>query len=108
MLGDQGFGGFRAEVAQEDDQGVAAGGVDVRHGLLHVQLVFDGHGALIDVLFAVGLDDRRAALLGQLDGEAVAGYGDDAKLYDRNIAHHKKSLLKNIDGQAVSLGNLRE
>ena len=85
LLRDQRFGGLGAEVSQEDHQGVAAGGLHVLHGLEHVQLIFHGDGALVEILTPVGLDDIFPALGGKGDGEAVPGDGDDAQLDDRDV-----------------------
>ena len=87
VFGDQGLGRLGAEVAEEDDQRVAAGGLDVVDGLEHVLLVLNGDGALVDVA-AAGFDDRLTSGDGQADGEAVAGDGDDAELDFGNVCHH--------------------
>ena len=87
VLRDQGLGGLGAEVAKEDDQGVAAGGLDIVNGLDHVQLVLHGDGALIQAALA-DLDNGLAPGDGQADGEAVAGDGDDAEFDFRNVLHH--------------------
>ena len=87
VLRDQGLGSLGTEVAQEDDQGVAAGGLDIVNGLEHVQLVLHGDGALIQTALA-DLDDGLASGDGEADGEAVAGDGDDAELDFRNVLHH--------------------
>ena len=86
-LGDQRFGGFGAEVAQEHHQRVAAGGAHVLDGLEGVLFVLHGDGALVEAL-AIGLDDGGAASLAQRDGEAVAADGDDAGFDDRNVVQH--------------------
>ena len=85
LLGNQRFGRLGAEVSQEDHQGVAAGGLHVLHSLEHVQLIFHGDGALVEILAPVGLDDIFPALGGQGNGEAVPGDGDDAQLDGRDV-----------------------
>ena len=93
ILGDQGLGGLRTEIAQEHDGGVAALRLQGLHGLAHIQLVFHshldlGHGQLL--LGALG-GDGSAALLTELDRETVAGHGDKADLDFRDVGHHGKT-----------------
>ena len=87
VLRNQGLGGLGTEVAQEDNQSIAAGGLNVVDGLEHVQLVLHRHGALIQAAFA-DLDDGLASGNGQADGEAVAGDSDDTEFDFRNVLHH--------------------
>ena len=86
LLDKQGLGGLGAEVAQEDHQGVDAVGLHVGDGGGGVLLVLNGDGALIQP-FAVLGHDVLPPLGGQRDGEAVAGYGNDAKLHFRDVLH---------------------
>ena len=86
VLGNQRLGRLGAEVAEEDNQRVDAGGLHVVDSLEHVGLVLNGDGALIDVA-AAGLDDGFASRDGQADGEAVAGDRNDAEFYFRNVLH---------------------
>ena len=90
VLGDEGLGGLGAEVAEEDDQGVAAGGLDLVDGLEHVELVLDGGLALVYVEAALGtgLNDGGAAALRQGDDEAVAADSDDAELNVGDVGEH--------------------
>ena len=64
-------------------------GADIGGGFLGIQLVFHGDGALIDAL-AVGFHNGLAAGGGQGNGEAVAGYGDDAQFHFRNVVIHSR------------------
>ena len=86
-LGNQGFGGLRAEVAQKDGQRVAAGLGDLGNGLLHVMLVFHGGLALVEgnALGLAGGRNGGAALFAQCDRKAVTAYGDNAELDLRNV-----------------------
>ena len=82
VLGNQRFGCFGAEVAEEYGQRVAACGGDFGHGFLHVVLVLDSGLALVQVsaLGGAGGRDGSAALLAQGDGKAVTADGNDAEL----------------------------
>ena len=60
--GDEGFRGFRAEIAQEHHQGVAALLLHVGHGLQHILLAFHGDRALVQLAGIGGLDGGAAAL----------------------------------------------
>ena len=90
LLGDQGLGGFRTEVAQEHASGVAAGGFEFFNGLEHVFFVLDRGLDLnkVQFLLAALRGDGGAALLAQRDGETVAADGDESQLDDRDIVHH--------------------
>ena len=98
ILGDEGLGGLGAEVAEEDHEGVAAGGLDVVDGLEHIELVLDGGLALVDVdaALSAGGADGGAAALGEGDDEAVAADGDDAELNGGDVGEHFQytSLIK--------------
>ena len=82
VLGNQRFGRFGAEVAEEYGQRVAACGGDFGHGFLHVVLVLDSGLALVQVsaLGGAGGRDGSAALLAQGDGKTVTADGNDAEL----------------------------
>ena len=84
LLDQQGLGGFGTEVAQENHQSVDAVLTDIRQSLGYVRLVLNGDGALVQA-FAESLHDVLTALGGQRNGEAVTGYGNNAKLNFRNI-----------------------
>ena len=90
--GDQGLGALGAEVAEEDDQRVDAGGLDLLVGLVHVGVdaALDDGLALVDVevLLLQLRHDGLAALLGQGDGEAVTGHGQDAELHIGDVGNH--------------------
>jgi len=87
ISGNERFRRLRAEVAKEDDKGVAACRVDVGDGLEHIVLVFDGHGAFVHAALT-GLGDIRAAHFGERSGEAVAGDGDEAELDIGDVFKH--------------------
>ncbi len=89
VFGEQGLGGFGAEVAQVDEQRVAASALHVCDRLEHIVFVFHHGGALIDFAATRGisLHNRPAAALGQGDNEAVAADRDDAKFYFGNVVH---------------------
>ena len=82
VLGNQRFGRFGAEVAEEYGQRIAACGGDFGHGFLHVVLVLDSGLALVQVsaLGGAGGRDGSAALLAQGDRKTVTADGDDAEL----------------------------
>ena len=94
VLGDQGLRGLGAEVAEEDHQGVAAGGLHVLDGFQHIQLIFDGDGAGIDAFAELG--DGGAAGFAEGDGEAVAADRDQAELDFRNVVHHVVQILLDV------------
>ena len=87
ISGNERFRRLRAEVAKEDDKGVAACRVDVGNGLQHIVLVFDGHGAFVHAALT-SLGDVRAAHFGERSGEAVAGNGDEAELDIGDVFKH--------------------
>ena len=86
VFGDEGLGRLGAEVAEEDDQGVAARGLHVFDRFEHVLLVFHRDGTFIDIA-AAGFDDGLAPGDRQADGEAVAGDGNDAELDFGDVLH---------------------
>ena len=86
FLCQQGFRGFRAEVAQEYHQGVAPGSLHVGNGLGRVQLVLHGDPALVN-LPGIGGNDILPALGTQGNGETVAGNRDNTKFDFRNVVH---------------------
>ena len=94
VLGNQRLRRFGAEVAQEDGQGVASGGFDLLDSLQHVLLIFHGRLALVDIraLGLAGGSDGGTAALGQVNDEAVAGYGDDAQFDLRNVSQIHSSF----------------
>ena len=89
VLGDKGFGGFRAKVAQEHGQGVAASLGDFFHGSQHVLLVLNGSLGLVhfQALSGAGSHNGGPAVLGKLDGEAIAGYSHNTQLDLRDVVH---------------------
>ena len=92
----QGLGGLGAEVAQEHGEGVASGGPQIGHRLLHVVLVLHGNRALVEIqaLGLAGGGDVLAALGGQCHREAVAAHRHDAQAYLRNVCRlHDRFLL---------------
>ena len=88
--GDQGFGGFRTEVAEENAGGVAAGGVQFFDSLQHVFFVFNGGFDFNDVQFLLAAlcSDGGTALFTQRNGETVAADGDESQLDDGDVFHH--------------------
>ena len=96
ILGQQGFGGFGAKVAQEHRQGVAARGAQVGHGLFHIAFVFHRDGAFIQVqpLGLAGGGNVLAALGGQGNGEAVAADRHNTQTDFGNVGgFHNEFLL---------------
>ena len=87
ILGDERFGRLGAEVAEEDDEGIAVRGLDVGDGLEHVGFVLDGDGTFVHAALT-GLGDVRAAHFGERSGEAVAGDGDEAELDIGDVFKH--------------------
>ena len=87
VLGNQRFGCFGAEVAEEYGQRVAACGGDFGHGFLHVVLVLDSGLALVQVsaLGGAGGRDGSAAFLAQGDRKTVTADGNDAELDLGNV-----------------------
>ena len=94
LFRDQGFRGLGAEVAQIDEQRVAARSFDILDRFQHVFFVFHRNFTFIDAaaLCGIGVHDRLAAALGQRNDEAVARDCDDTKLDFRDI-FHGSSLL---------------
>ena len=90
VTGDQGFRGFRAEVAQEHAGSVAAGGVELFHSLEHVFFILNGGFDFneIQFLLAALFSDGGTALFAQRDGETVAADGDESQLDDGDVFHH--------------------
>ena len=88
VLGNQGFGGFGAEVAQEHHQRIALRLADVFHRLKHVGFILHGDGALVDLVLAIGSHDGSTALFGKGDGEAVAAHRNNAQLNLRDVLNH--------------------
>ena len=98
MLGQQGFGDFRAEVAQVHHQRVAAGVLHVFQRLHHMDFAFhNADGALVHALaavfFGIGLHQGFSPVDGEGFRETVAGNGDDADLDFRGIVHLFKSSV---------------
>ena len=95
-LGNQGFGGLGAEVAQKDGQRVAAGLGHLGNGLLHVMLVFHGGLALVEgnAPGLAGGCNGSAALFAQCDRKAVTADGDNAELDLRNVGGFHGGFLR--------------
>ena len=87
VLCNQRFGRLGAEVAEEDDEGIAVRGLDVGDGLEHVGFVLDGDGTFVHAALA-GFGDVRAAHLGERAREAVTGDGDEAELDIGDVFKH--------------------
>ena len=87
ILGDERFGGLGAEVAEEDDEGIAVRGLDVGDGPEQVGFVLDGDGTFVHAALA-GFGDVRAAHLGERAREAVTGDGDEAELDIGDVFKH--------------------
>ena len=91
QLGDGGLGTLGAEVAQENDQGIDAGLLDLLIGLHHVGVdaALDDGLTLVDVkvLFLQLGHDGLAALFGEGDREAVAADREDAHFDLRDVVH---------------------
>ena len=100
VFGDQGFGSFGAEVAQEHRQGVAARGLYFFHGFEHIGLVFHRDAALIG-LKAFGLaggHDVLAPLGGQGNGETVAADSHNAQADFGNVGRLHVKFLRFLCG----------
>ena len=87
ISGNERFRRLRAEVAEEDDKGVAACRVDVGDSLAHIGFIFDSDGTFVHAALT-GLGDIRAAHFGERSGEAVAGDGDEAELDIGDVFKH--------------------
>ena len=98
LLGDQGLGALGAEVAQEHDQRVDAGRLDLLIGLVHVRVdaALDDRLELDDVkvLLLELRHDGLAALFGEGDREAVAADREDAHFDLRDVVHRYLLLGK--------------
>ncbi len=93
---DQRFRRLRAEVSEEDDEGIAASVLGFFDRCQHVALVLDRllHFVEVAVFLLVGRDDGLAAVLREGDDEAVAADRDDAAFEIRDVAHvHGETLL---------------
>ena len=93
---DQRLRRLRTEVAEEDDEGIAAGVLCFFDSGQHVLLVLDGllHFIEVAVFLLVGRDDGLTAVLREGDDEAVAADRDDAAFEIRDVAHvHGETLL---------------
>jgi len=87
VLCNQRFGRLGAEVAEEDDEGIAVRGLDVGDGPEQVGFVLDGDGTFVHAALA-GFGDVRAAHLGERAREAVTGDGDEAELDIGDVFKH--------------------
>ena len=85
--GDERFGRLGAEVAEEDDEGIAVRGLDVGDGLEHVGFILDGDGTFVHAALA-GFGDVCAAHLGERAREAITGDGNEAELYIGDVFKH--------------------
>ncbi len=92
ILGDQGFGRFRAEVAEENNSSVAFIGFQLFNSFQHILFIFD---RLLDFhdrqfLFSALFGDGTTAAFAQRDRKTVTGNRDKTQFHNRNIAHGKK------------------
>ena len=90
VLGYLSLRSFRAEVAQEYHQSVAAGVFRLVHRLEHIVFIFHcGHHFIkLAALFGVALHNRLSAALGKRDDKAVAAYRDDSQFYLGDVLKH--------------------
>ena len=98
VLGDEGLGCLRTEVAEEDDERVAVGLLSLSYGGQHIGFVFYGLFDFVEwggltVGFVIGCDDRCAAFFCQRNYETVAAHGDDAAFDLRDVFHYANSPL---------------
>ena len=96
VLGQQGFGNFRTEVAQIDAQRIAAGFLDILQRLHHVDFALHNtDGALINILCVirrfVSFYQGFSAVYGQGLREAVAADRHDTHFYFRHVVHGTRS-----------------
>ena len=92
LPGEHGLGNFGAEVAQIHAEGVAAGFLNVRERLPHMDFALhDADGAFVDVFFAVlafiRRDKRIAPIHRQRFGKAVPRYRHDSHFDCRDVVH---------------------
>ncbi len=95
VSGNQCFRRLRAEIAQENHQGVAAGLFHIRNCRKHILFIFHRGLALIDVkpLLLAGSGHSRPAAFRQGNDKTVPGHGDQSQFYFGNISKHTKILL---------------
>ena len=96
FAGNQRFRRFRAEVAEEDDEGIAAGIFGFLYGSQHVTFVLNGLRHFVEraVFLGVGFCDGMAPVLGKRDDEAVTADREDTAFEIRDVVHvHDDALL---------------
>ena len=94
-LCNQGFRGFRAEVAEEYAQSITSGFLNLIDCLQHIQFILNSSLCLVDFQALCGACscDSSAAAFRERDDKAVTADCNQTEFDDRNILHNKSSFL---------------